>query len=353
MVSPLRGPDALERLGPALDCLLDAAGTPLTARRPWLQTWVNAVRDSEPWCIPVEGPGGRLEACALLARRVRAGVLDITALGHGSVDYSFLPARDDDAATRLAAAAAEALGSVRRPWRLRVEQLPRHDPVAHALARRMPLATIEPGDASPVIVLDPAGGLDAHMSVRMRRNLRTTDNRLQREGLSLHYVHETSRAGIGAFLPEVERVWRDRERAVGRPNQPDRRTIAFFLAAIDRFAPRGQVELTVLLLGGSVAAFALCLVDGPAVRVWVPRIDPRFKVYGPGHLVTRAILARALEQGRTEVDWMRGEEPYKLQTATTAREHEHLVAWSSPAARTAIEGLRTLRTRALRARATP
>ena len=346
MVTWLRGPSALEQLGDRFDDLADAAGLPFIARRTWLQAWADTYRDAEPWVACVDGPGGRLDACAVLARRVRGAVVDVVNLGRGPSDDTHLPARSPEAAEALAAGLADGLRSIGRPWRLRVEQLPVDCPVAASVVRRLPVAAVLPGDGSPVVELRPGAPAESYMSKSMRQNVRTALNRLARDGRAAHYVHEISPAGVGAFVPEMERVWRARDRAVGRPSgADDPAALGFFLGAVRRLADAGEVELTVLLIDGAMAAFAVCLLDGPSYRVWVPRIAPDFAAYSPGHLVTRALLARAAERGFAELDWMRGEEPDKRQTATAVRPHQHLMAWSSPLLRTLTEGARLGRAR--------
>lgn len=348
MVTWLHGPIALEQLGDRFDALVDDVGLPLVARRTWLQTWSDTYRDFVPWIAAVDGPDGRLDACALLTRRVRGGILDVTSMGRGQTDYMYLPARSEAAGMQLAEGIAARLTGVRRPWRLRVDQLPENDPVAAAVAARLDVAVIEPAEASPVVELRPGASPERHMTAGLRQTVRTARNRLARDGRKAEYVHEISPAGIGAFLPEVEAVWRARDRAVGRRSEADDAGgLGFVLATVRRLANRAEVELDVLLIDGRMAAFAVSLLDGPSCRVWVARIAPEFAVYSPGHLVTRLLLARAIERGCTELDWMRGEEPYKLATATTLRRHEHLTAWSSPLLRTMTEGTKSLRRKLL------
>jgi len=342
----LQGTAALDLLGGRFDDLVRAAGVPITARRVWLETWADTYRAHDPWIAVVDRPDGSLAGVAVLARRSRAGVFDITNLGRGQSDYACFPVADG-AAGELADLIVAGLTSLPRPWRLRVEQLPADDPVARAVTARLPVAEIHAGDPNPYVELDPSRSAVEHMAPRVRRNLRTTDNRLRREGVTVEFAHVLEPVAIGAYLPEIETVWRARDRAVGRRSDADDRVgFAFFLAAVRRLSAVGELELSVLLLDGELAAFAVCFLDGPAYRVWVPRIAPRFGAYGPGHLLTRELLGRALELGCRELDWMRGEEPYKRQTATASRDHEHLMAWSSPALRAATEGARRARSRA-------
>jgi CelD/BcsL family acetyltransferase involved in cellulose biosynthesis len=344
MVRWLRGPSALEQLGDRFDALMERTRVPVTARRTWLQTWCDAFRDHEPWIAVVDGAHGNIDACAMLARRVRGGILDVNNLGRGPSDYTFLPARDAAAGQRLADGVVAGLGALRRPWRVRIEQVPVNDPVATAIAAGLRVAAVVPGDPSPIVELRPGTSADDYMSSRMRRSVRTAVNRLARDGRRAEYVHERAPAAIGAFLPEVERVWRERDQALGRRSDTDDPAgLGFFLAAVQGLAEEGEIELTVLLIDGAMAAFAVCLLDDRAHRVWIPRIAPEFGVYNPGHLVNRSLVAQALERGCDQLDWMRGEEPYKLETATTAIEHEHLLAWSSPAVRSVTEGARSAR----------
>ncbi|HEV7886420.1 MAG TPA: GNAT family N-acetyltransferase, partial [Acidimicrobiales bacterium] len=325
MVRWLRGPDALDQLGDRFDALVEFTAVPLVARRTWLQTWSDTYRDHEPWVAVVDGPDGRLDACAMLARRMRGGILDINNLGRGPTDYTFFPARDAAAGAELAGGVVDGLRALRQPWRVRVEQLPAGDPVAAAVASGLRVAAVVPGDPSPVVALRPGTSADAYMSSRMRRSVRTAANRLARDGVVAEYNHVTEPVEIGAYLPELEAVWRERDHLVGRRSDADDPAgLGFFLAAVRGLAERGEVELTVLLLDGALAAFAVCLLDAESHQVWIPRIAPRFAAYNPGHLVNRSLVARALERGCAQLDWMRGEEPYKLETANCAIEHEHL-----------------------------
>src|SRR5213595_178593 len=120
-----KGSAALQEIGSELDELLEHVGAPVTARRPWIDLWVETYRTWQPWCLTVRSPDtGRLDAAALLATRTRFGITDIVGLGHGPSDYLRLPARDLAAAEQLGSLVADGLR--RRPgrWRLVIDQLP-------------------------------------------------------------------------------------------------------------------------------------------------------------------------------------------------------------------------------------
>jgi len=182
-VGVARGSSALAELSGALDALNEETSAPIMARRPWLETWVSCYPDHEPWTIYVEGPRG-LEAAALLARRRRRGVLEIVRMGHGATDHARLPSRDQRSARILAEAISLALEATRGPWRLFLGQLPVGDPVTKEIVATLPTAALVPSDGSPTVRLEQGGSIDEFLSRKMRSNLRTRMNRLQREGLS-------------------------------------------------------------------------------------------------------------------------------------------------------------------------
>src|SRR5262245_41872366 len=97
----LRGSDLLDGLGPRLDELHESTGAPVTARRPWLATWVRCQPAYEPLALCVES-ADRLEAVALLARKKTRLFTEVVALGAGLSDQVRMPARSPEAGLELA-----------------------------------------------------------------------------------------------------------------------------------------------------------------------------------------------------------------------------------------------------------
>src|SRR4029077_21077166 len=77
----IRGQRALDGMAEALDDLHAATATPVTARRPWLQTWLSCFPE-EPLIVAVWS-GERLEAVAPLAQHRRLGITETVAMGNG------------------------------------------------------------------------------------------------------------------------------------------------------------------------------------------------------------------------------------------------------------------------------
>lgn len=335
------GAAALDELGGELDDLLTATGAPITARRPWLACWARHHTDWRPWTVAVRRDG-KLAGAALLARRVRRGVLRVAMLGHGESDYCTLPVREPADAPRLAAAVALGLRRERRPWTMHLEQLPVGDPAVAALRGRLRSVEMGPADPSVVVPIDPPGAdLREALSTRARKNTRNAHGKVRRDGLRLEIRRLDDEAGVRAALPEIRRVREAGNAAKGLDDHADPGHRGFWGEILPLLAARGEAEVTELRLDGALACYAVCLRDGTAYRGWDTRLNPEFARYSPGQLLREAILANLAGEPWTEYDLMRGTEAYKNALDTRLRDLVELRAWSSPALRVPRRARRT------------
>jgi CelD/BcsL family acetyltransferase involved in cellulose biosynthesis len=124
--------------------------------------------------------------------------------------------------------------------------------------------------------------------------------------------HVSDPAVIASLLPEVERVHRDRDSALGRPSAVDvPRHREFFRRVVLDHSALDEVTLTTLHLQDRLAAYVLCFVDGDVYRMWNTRFDPTWDRFSPGKLAMEASVEHALGAGCVAYDFMRGEERYK------------------------------------------
>jgi CelD/BcsL family acetyltransferase involved in cellulose biosynthesis len=334
----LTGSAVLEQLGSALDDLHSSTDTPITARRPWLQAWIDCHREYEPWALVVDGRG-RLEAAALLAVRRRTGLLDVLALGHGPSDYTRLPARTPEAARSLAAGVATTLERSARFWRLRLEQLPPEDAVVAKLAAILPETDLRPGDSAPRVRFDTSRDVERYLSRNTRSMLANRANRLTRAGLAPIVAHLRDQQDVQRVLGELEHVRRQRDAALLRVCDLDQPGPGcFWRRIILLLAGRGEVEVTTLRLGEELAAYCVCLIDGSAYRYWDGRFLPGWDRFSPGALVLNTALHRALADPRfVEFDWMRGDERFKQGASNDTVATQQMVAWSSGTIRAVTE----------------
>ena len=213
---------------------------PLTASAPWL-TAVLAVQAAAPWprTLPaavVVGPPppGPPDALAVLALARSGPLLTATLLGDGlpvpgGRPPSRLPARDDDAAARLAAGVLGLLASSRRPWRLRLAGLPLGDPTVRALARLRPDAVVA-----------------SRRSRRLVDELGTLPGRL---------VRSRDPRDVDAALPALLAGTRD-------ARARDARARDLVRVAARLHAAAGRVEVATVTDGGRLRAALLTLLDG-------------------------------------------------------------------------------------------
>src|SRR5208283_4734627 len=70
---------------------------------------------------------------------------------------------------------------------------------------------------------------------------------------------------------------------------------------------------------GRIAAVEYQLAGRGVIYFYQAGIDPQRLADEPGHLITAATVKRAIEQGETAVDFLRGDEPYKAHFRALAR----------------------------------
>jgi CelD/BcsL family acetyltransferase involved in cellulose biosynthesis len=304
------GRDVLRDLGEGLDELHRRTSTPLTARRPWLQAWIDCYPAFCPVAVAV-GEGDRWGAAGLLGvRRVR-GLARVVACGHGPSDAAMMPATDEGRAELLAETLVGDLRD-RSRWSLSLRHVVPDDLVAPRLAERLRSGRLVTGDVSPMLRADAGPSIREYVTGKHRRGVSRIRNRMEREGLEPRVDHVSDRSVIEALLPEVERVHRDRDLALGRRSAidvPAHRE--FFRRVVLDHAAIDEVSLTTLHLQDRLAAYVLCFVDGDVHRMWNTRFDPAWDRFSPGKLAMEASVEHALAAGCSGYDFMRGEERYK------------------------------------------
>lgn len=332
----LTGPEAQD-----LDALLERTGAPLTARLPWLRAWFDHAPGKEPWLIGVR-EGEVLRAGVLLAHSRRRRSHEVVGAGAGPSDELRLAAEPGSAAA-LAWAMDVALARTPGSWSLRIEQLPARDPVVEAFLLRRGLRRVVPGDGLPRVELPTP------QSVPSSRNSRQADRRAARQleaAGPLRCTWWRSADDVARWLPDVQRVHLERDLdARGRSDHHDASVRGFYRQVVLEHATRGLVHLLTVQVGDDLAAYVLGFRDRDVLRVWDNRVSPRWRSASAGRYANGLALRYVAEQpDLTVLDWMRGEEPYKLASATHVDPAVHLLAWSSPAAAVPWAARRAVRT---------
>ncbi len=88
---------------------------------------------------------------------------------------------------------------------------------------------------------------------------------------------------------------------------------AFLSAAVESWFAEGVLQLVVLEQGGVPAAGAINVGAGSKLKVYLVGRDPQFDRLQAGWMLSFTLIEQAFAAGCTEVDFLRGDEPYKQQ----------------------------------------
>jgi CelD/BcsL family acetyltransferase involved in cellulose biosynthesis len=113
----------------------------------------------------------------------------------------------------------------------------------------------------------------------------------------------------------------------------------FFSGLFESCAPTGIVELDFLTVGERRIAAGVILDDGHTVYYYNAGVEPDARELSPGVVMVASYIQRAIELGRTRLDFMRGNEPYKYEWGAVDEPIERLlVQRTAPAEGTAGDG---------------
>ena len=93
----------------------------------------------------------------------------------------------------------------------------------------------------------------------------------------------------------------------------------FYRKAVRALFDKGAARLYALRLDGRIIASADVLVENNKAYSYIGGFDPEFAAFSPGSLVLEYAIARSIEEGAREFDFLRGQEAYKQ--AWGAREY--------------------------------
>jgi CelD/BcsL family acetyltransferase involved in cellulose biosynthesis len=116
--------------------------------------------------------------------------------------------------------------------------------------------------------------------------------------------------GIAAFESVYRRSWKEPEPFP-----------AFNAGLMREMAPLGLLRLGIMRIGGEPVAVQLWVIDNGRATVLKLAHDETFKPASPGTVLTAAMLRRLLDdEGVSEIDFGRGDDPYKRQWASQRRQ---------------------------------
>jgi CelD/BcsL family acetyltransferase involved in cellulose biosynthesis len=255
---------------------------------------------------------------------VKGGVLRWLGSGEVCTDHMSLICHPENH-HRVAVAVAEALTSTCDDWdRLDLSAVDAHDAVIESLvsclAERDCLVSRQAADSCWIVDL-PASWDDylAGISKSHRKQLRQLERRvLDSDRVRWHCVQTEDELAI-AWNVLVELHQRRRISLGERGCFASRSFHDFHREVVDRLLKRGQLRMSWMELDGSPAAAEYHLADRRATYAYQGGVDPDRLNEEPGRLSTILCLRAAIEEQHLQLDFLRGDEPYKPHWRATPR----------------------------------
>jgi CelD/BcsL family acetyltransferase involved in cellulose biosynthesis len=118
-------------------------------------------------------------------------------------------------------------------------------------------------------------------------------------------------ADLDAFVDLHQKRWG--AEGLFPPTEGGAASRRFFAGLFEDCAPTGIVDLSFLTVGGRRIAAGVTFDDGEAVYYYNAGVDPDARELSPGVVMVACYVKRAIEIGRTRLDFLRGDEPYKYE----------------------------------------
>ena len=196
------------------------------------------------------------------------------------------------------------------------------DPAADALAKALewkaPAAqwfvTREQEDVCPILTLAPGIDFDGYLGTlgkKDRHEIRRKVHRAEAAGEVRLEPSPSPVADLEAFVDLHQKRWGDE--GLFPPTAGGAASRRFFAGLFEDCAPTGIVDLSFLTVDGRRIAAGVTFDDGEAVYYYNAGVDPDARDLSPGVVMVACYVQRAIELGRTRLDFLRGDEPYKYE----------------------------------------
>jgi len=169
----------------------------------------------------------------------------------------------------------------------------------------------------------------------LSRNFRSQIRRqykraMQGDNLVIRSIDPGNPGDVEEFAIRLIQLNRSRMSETGRQSSlEDERFRAFLTEAIAYMAPNGTAWLDVLEDKNGIVGAAVNLVHGKFVYYYMGGFEDKLTKSGPGNVLFVHIIKRAIDQGYTVYDFLRGAESYKYRWRATDRPIQQLDVYPS------------------------
>lgn len=157
--------------------------------------------------------------------------------------------------------------------------------------------------------------LNARFSKKMRRKTKKAVQRLAAPDAT---VLSTRDEPLEQVWPLFQVLHQQRREMLGQPGCfADHDFERFLKQAVADLIEESRAEVICLLNDGTPFAAMLLLHDHDTTYMYQSGMDPQFMKQEPGYQIAACAIARSIENGAKNFDFLRGDEPYKARWNTT------------------------------------
>ncbi|MGJ0483587.1 MAG: GNAT family N-acetyltransferase [Methylomicrobium sp.] len=326
-----------------LDSLFSETLVPSTVRWPLLESWLLYNPEVEPMGILIWN-NQHLIAAGLFALKYGNGFCRITKIGVEGEPYG-LGARDARASDLLGEGLRKALQAIGMPWFIYLPDLPDADPIARAITKQLKPCELLTCSHSPQLWFDRQSGLNRYLSQNTRSAVAKAKNRIKGEGLTIDMQWMSEYGPIEKLMDEIVEVHRERNRQKrGHAILDDPSEAALFRETVLIHARAERIRLLTLRLTGSLAAFAIGVLDRGMLWIYANLASPNWLRYSPGTIINAEVVRSAYSNPTIKgVNWGPGLLRYKMSGDVKLIPSLKLMGWSSWPTRLAWLGRNTIR----------
>lgn len=175
-------------------------------------------------------------------------------------------------------------------------------------------AEVLPGkkvEQATCLVLDLPSTYDEYLKT-LSKSLRYDVRRIERDTADRFRLRSCDETGTDAALDVFFEAHRSRWKKRGLPGAfVGKRSERFHRLWAAKAAPKGMLWLSVLEVDGKPAGAIYAMRAGSSCFFYQSGFDPSVASLSPGTLLVAQTIRRAIEEGLTTFDFLRGDEPYK------------------------------------------
>jgi hypothetical protein len=214
------------------------------------------------------------------------------------------------------------------PWAaIDLRRLRRADPATGALAEAFGkhevslgwTLNIEVEDVCPVITIPHGTDMDAYLATlgkKERHEIRRKVRRAEAAGAVELVESSDPLADLEAFIDLHQARWADR--GLFPPTPGGEQSRRFLGRLFELFAGRREpagwsVHLGFLTVAGRRIGAEIHFETPDSILYYNAGVDPEARALSPGVVLLERLVRRAIERGKSRVDLLRGDEPYKYE----------------------------------------